>query len=59
MKPPEAEPLLSSNASERPQTEGAEEVMPLPADPKVILLGGIFFIFPLAALYTAAEGRRP
>ena len=29
--------------------------MPLPADPKVIFLGGIFFILSLAALYTAAE----
>lgn len=29
--------------------------MPLPADPKVFFLGGIFFILSLAALYTAAE----
>jgi predicted PurR-regulated permease PerM len=55
MKPAAAEPLSSSNAPERPPAEGAEEVMPLPADPKVIFLGGIFFILALAALYTAAE----
>jgi predicted PurR-regulated permease PerM len=55
MKPAEAEPLLSSNSPERPPAEGGEETMPLPADPKVIFLGGIFFILSLAALYTAAE----
>ena len=55
MKPAEAEPLSSSNEPELPPAEGAEEVMPLPADPKVIFLGGILFILSLAALYTAAE----
>lgn len=56
MKPAEAEPPSSSNGPDRPHLdEGAEEAMPLPADAKVIFLGGIFFILLLAALYTAAE----
>jgi predicted PurR-regulated permease PerM len=53
MKPAEAEPLSSND---RPHlVEGDEEAMPLPADAKVIFLGGIFFILSLAALYIAAE----
>lgn len=53
MKPAEAEPLSSND---RPHlVEGEEEAMPLPADAKVIFLGGIFFILSLAALYIAAE----
>ena len=41
---------------ERPDpAENADEAMPLPADPRIIFLGGIFFILLLAALYLAAE----
>lgn len=55
MTPAETE-LVSSNGPERGRlAEDAEEAMPLPADPKVIFLGGIFFILLLAALYTVAE----
>jgi predicted PurR-regulated permease PerM len=32
-----------------------EEAMPLPADPKVVYLGGLFFLGLAAALYVAAE----
>ena len=55
MNPGKTEPL-SANAPERAHLdEGEEEAMPLPADPEVIFLGGIFFILLLAALYIAAE----
>ena len=37
-----------------PPVEGPEE-MPLPSDPKVIFLGGLFVLALLAALYVAAE----
>jgi hypothetical protein len=51
MRPVEGEPLSSSNRSERAHLDkGEEEAMPLPADPKVIFLGGIFLILLLAAL---------
>ena len=51
MRPVEAEPLSSSNKPARAQLgDDEEEAMPLPADPKVIFLGGIFFILLLAAL---------
>jgi len=56
MRPVEAEPLSSSNKPARAQLgDDEEEAMPLPADPKVIFLGGIFFILLLAALYITAE----
>jgi predicted PurR-regulated permease PerM len=56
MKPAEVESLSSLNRLERISLdEGEEEAMPLPADPKVIFLGGIFFILLLAALYITAE----
>jgi len=56
MKPAQAEPLSSSNRQERAHVgEGEEEAMPLPADPKVIFLGGIFLVLLLAALYITAE----
>jgi predicted PurR-regulated permease PerM len=46
----------SSKESERKQTaEVGEEAMPLPADAKVIFLGGIFFLLFLAALYAVAD----
>jgi predicted PurR-regulated permease PerM len=32
-----------------------EDAMPLPTDPKVIFLGGLFFLGLAAALYVAAE----
>jgi predicted PurR-regulated permease PerM len=51
-----AEPPASSDGPDRPRPAEAEnEAMPLPADAKVIFLGGIFFVLLLAALYTAAE----
>jgi predicted PurR-regulated permease PerM len=53
---PAAEPQPSSHRPERALLgEDDEEVMPLPADPKVIFLGGIFFILLLAGLYITAE----
>jgi predicted PurR-regulated permease PerM len=56
MKPAEAQPPLSSNRLERAHLgEDDEDVMPLPADPRAIFLGGIFFILLLAALYITAE----
>jgi predicted PurR-regulated permease PerM len=56
MKPAEAEPHSLGNRPERAHLgEGEEEAMPLPADAKVIFLGGIFIILLLAALYVAAE----
>ena len=56
MRPVEAEPLSSSNKPARAQLgDDEEEAMPLPADPKVIFLGGIFFILLLAALYITVE----
>jgi hypothetical protein len=56
MKPAEVESLSSLNRLERISLdEGEEEAMPLPADPKVIFLGGIFLILLLAALYITAE----
>ena len=56
MNPAETELLSSSSGPEGPHpADGEEEAMPLPADPKVIFLGGIFFILLLAALYIAAE----
>jgi predicted PurR-regulated permease PerM len=55
MKSTEPEQSSSSNGPALPPAEGDEEAMPLPADVKVIFLGGIFFILSLAALYTAAE----
>lgn len=55
MKPAEAD-LPSTNGPERAHpAEDGEEAMPLPADSKVIFLGGMFFILLLAALYAAAE----
>ena len=51
MKPAEAD-LPSTNGPERAHpAEDGEEAMPLPADSKVISLGGMFFILLLAALY--------
>jgi predicted PurR-regulated permease PerM len=48
--------MLSPEVTERPEpAESADEAMPLPADARVIFLGGIFFILLLAALYFAAE----
>lgn len=48
--------MSSANDPERPEpAEDADEAMPLPADPRVIFLGGIFFILFLTALYLAAE----
>jgi hypothetical protein len=35
--------------------DDGEEVMPLPTDPTVIYLGGLFFLALAAALYVAAE----
>lgn len=56
MNPAEAEPLSSSNGPARPRPDpDDEEAMPLPADAKVMFLGGIFLILLLAALYIAAE----
>src|SRR6185437_15598541 len=56
MKSADAKLLSSSHSPERARLdEGEEEAMPLPADPKVIFLGGIFFILLLAAIYIAAE----
>jgi predicted PurR-regulated permease PerM len=56
MRPAEAKPPLSSNRLERAHLgEDAEDAMPLPADPKAIFLGGVFFILLLAALYITAE----
>jgi predicted PurR-regulated permease PerM len=56
MRSAEEDPLSSSNRAERAHLgEGEEEAMPLPADPKVIFLGGTFFILLLAALYITAE----
>jgi predicted PurR-regulated permease PerM len=47
---------VSSNDTERAEIAGVEEEpMPLPTDPKVIYLGGIFSILSLAALYAGAE----
>jgi len=44
------------NDPERPEpAENADEAMPLPADPRIIFLGGIFFVLLLTALYLAAE----
>lgn len=46
----------SSNDTERKEAaDVAEEAMPLPVDAKIILLGGIFFILFLAALYVVAD----
>ena len=48
-------PASSDELSRPPLGEEAEEAMPLPADAKIIFLGGIFFILLLATLYAAAE----
>jgi len=48
--------MSSSNTPERAQpSDGDDEAMPLPADIKVIYLGGIFLILALASLYVVAE----
>jgi len=55
MKPADTD-LPSTNGPERAHpAEDGEEAMPLPADPKIIFLGGMFLILFLAALYAAAE----
>ena len=56
MNPAGAEQPSSANEPDRLHpVEDEEEAMPLPADAKIIFLGGIFLILLLAALYTAAE----
>jgi len=47
---------VSPNDPQRAEiAEVGEEAIPLPADTKVVYLGGIFFILLLAALYAVAE----
>ena len=55
MGPPDFEPLSSDRPERRALGEGNQEAMPLPTDPKLIFLGGIFLILLLAALYIIAE----
>jgi predicted PurR-regulated permease PerM len=54
MIPPEPEIPAAKEPNRTQPPEGAEEAMPLPADPKVVLLGGIFLMLLLFALYAAA-----
>jgi predicted PurR-regulated permease PerM len=56
MKRAEAEPASSQDRLERAGFDDGEgAAMPLPAEPIIIFLGGIFFILLLAALYITAE----
>jgi predicted PurR-regulated permease PerM len=48
-------PRLNNPEEGTPVAESDDEAMPLPSDPKVIFLGGIFFILLMAALYITAE----
>src|ERR1700753_1951828 len=55
MGPPDVIKKISPENERAPVAEDDDEAMPLPSDPKVIFLGGIFFILLMAALYITAE----